>query len=139
MTAQGVSTKQSDGSEIAWLSQGLQSLKLQVPFKPATPINPIQAIGINFLNLSFSSENPWSPLASSNEVQAQLSEFRRYLFSNLISHLCQSFHSASISILIKLRTVLLLCKTIRSFPTYPRLVFPPLVLLLFADVMFFFL
>ncbi|GJJ06156.1 hypothetical protein Clacol_000345 [Clathrus columnatus] len=72
VTAQGVSTKQSDGSEIAWLSQGLKSLKLQVPFKPPTAINPIRGIGIDFLNLSFSSESPWAPLASSNQVQAQL-------------------------------------------------------------------
>jgi len=73
VVAQGVSTHQEDGSDISWLSQGLTSLLLNVPFVPATPINPIQSIDIGFLNLTFTPSTAWTPLTSSDNVFAALS------------------------------------------------------------------
>ncbi|KAF8524806.1 hypothetical protein BU17DRAFT_84312 [Hysterangium stoloniferum] len=70
--ARGVSTLQSDGIAISWLSKGLSSLALNVPFVPATPINAISAIDIESLDLTFAPKNPWSPAASSNTVHATL-------------------------------------------------------------------
>lgn len=70
--ATGLSTVQSDGTEIAWLSTALQSLVLNVPFKPQTPINPIRAINIGDLGLTFNQATQWSPAAVSNSVHATL-------------------------------------------------------------------
>lgn len=72
VVAQGLSTLQSDNTTISWLSQGIQSLALNVPFKSPEAINPIQSIDISFLNLTFTEETAWNPVASSNEVQAAL-------------------------------------------------------------------
>jgi hypothetical protein len=70
--ATGLSTLQDDGTEISWLSQGLQSLKLNVPFKSFIPINPIKSINIGDLDLAFTPETAWSPVANSDSVQAAL-------------------------------------------------------------------
>ncbi|TFK75313.1 hypothetical protein BDN72DRAFT_885777, partial [Pluteus cervinus] len=70
--ATGQSTLQSDNSTISWLSEGLQSLQLNVPFKAFTPINPIRSISIGDFALQFSAADPWAPMAESNSVQARL-------------------------------------------------------------------
>ena len=70
--AQGQSTLQPDGSIISWLSQGLQSLKLNVPFKPFAPIDPIRTISVGDLSLKFDKESSWTPAAESHSVQASL-------------------------------------------------------------------
>ncbi|KAL0580357.1 hypothetical protein V5O48_000210 [Marasmius crinis-equi] len=70
--AVGQSTLQNDGTEISWLSKGLKSLELQVPFKPEQAINPIRSIDIGELALAFTKDTPWSPATSSNSVRAQL-------------------------------------------------------------------
>ncbi|KAG6854052.1 hypothetical protein C0991_011030 [Blastosporella zonata] len=70
--ATGVSTLQSDNSTISWLSQGLQSLALNVPFKSFNAINPIQSIDIGNLGLKFDENASWTPSADSNSVQAAL-------------------------------------------------------------------
>ncbi|KAF9484474.1 hypothetical protein BDN70DRAFT_872495 [Pholiota conissans] len=70
--AKGLSTLQSDGSTISWLSTGLESLALTVPFKPLTPINPIQSITIGDFGLDFDSTEPYTPLANTKTVQASL-------------------------------------------------------------------
>jgi hypothetical protein len=80
--AQGLSTVQSDGTEISWLSIALQSLKLDVPFKPTAPLNPIQAIQIDDLGLTFTEETAWAPAAVSNSVHASL---RAFLFPRFVS------------------------------------------------------
>ena len=74
--AQGLSTSQSNGTAISWLSRGIQSLVLNVPFKSPSPINPIQAIDIGTFNLSFTPDTSWNPNASSNSVHATLGMFR---------------------------------------------------------------
>jgi hypothetical protein len=76
--ARGKSTLQSDGSTISWLSTGIQSLALTVPFKPLAPINPIQSITLGDLDLAFDATAPWTPLSNSKTVQATLREFYRY-------------------------------------------------------------
>lgn len=70
--ATGVSTLQADGSTISWLSTGLQSLALTVPFKPLAPINPIHSVAIGDLNLVFDEADAFSPLANSKSVVAGL-------------------------------------------------------------------
>ena len=70
----GQSTLQADGTPISWLSSGLQALSLSVPFKPFYAINPINSITIGELELAFSAQSPWSPIAQSNSVTASLSK-----------------------------------------------------------------
>ncbi|KDR75403.1 hypothetical protein GALMADRAFT_553913 [Galerina marginata CBS 339.88] len=70
--ATGQSTLQGDGSTISWLSQGLKSLQLTVPFKAFTEIDPIRTITIGDLDLQFDTAQPWTPAAESNSVQASL-------------------------------------------------------------------
>lgn len=70
--AAGQSTLQTDNSTISWLTQGLQSLALNVPFKSFTPIDPIRSITIANLGLQFNENSPWTPNAESNSVQAKL-------------------------------------------------------------------
>jgi len=72
VVAQGVSTLQNDNTSISWLSEGLQVLRLNVPFKSPTPINPIQSINIGSLSLAFSEAQPWAPVANSRRVQASM-------------------------------------------------------------------
>lgn len=73
--ATGQSTLQNDGSVIQWLSDGLQALRLQAPFKSFIPINPIPAINIGNMALIFSPETPWTPRVASSSVRASLSTF----------------------------------------------------------------
>ncbi|KAG1742190.1 hypothetical protein EDB19DRAFT_1702736 [Suillus lakei] len=70
--AAGKSTLQPDGSQISWLSQGLESLQLTVPFKSTTPINPIRSIQIGSMALGFTPETAWTPQADSNSVHATM-------------------------------------------------------------------
>ncbi|KAH7926942.1 hypothetical protein BV22DRAFT_1007914 [Leucogyrophana mollusca] len=70
--ATGQSTLQPDGSEISWLSQGLQSLQLNVPFKSTTPINPIRSIQIGSMSLAFTPDSAWTPRTDSNSVHASM-------------------------------------------------------------------
>ncbi|KAH9961311.1 hypothetical protein BC827DRAFT_1260505 [Russula dissimulans] len=72
VVAQGVSTLQNDDTSVSWLSQGLQALRLNVPFKSPAPISPIQSISIGSLSLSFSEAQPWAPVANSRGVQASM-------------------------------------------------------------------
>lgn len=75
VTARGQSTLQNDGSVIQWLSDGLQALSLQAPFRSFIPINPIPAIDIGNMALSFSPETPWTPGVDSSSIRASLSTF----------------------------------------------------------------
>ncbi|KAG2368054.1 hypothetical protein BDR07DRAFT_1391769 [Suillus spraguei] len=70
--AVGKSTLQPDGSQISWLSQGLRSLELTVPFKSTTPINPIRSIQIGSMALAFTPETAWTPQVDSNSVHATM-------------------------------------------------------------------
>ncbi|KAF8135624.1 hypothetical protein EV363DRAFT_1429344 [Boletus edulis] len=70
--ATGKSTMQSDGTVISWLSQGIESLTLTVPFQSAAPINPIRSIDIGSLALTFTPETAWNPRADSNSVYASM-------------------------------------------------------------------
>jgi hypothetical protein len=70
--AKGISTVQDDGTEISWLSIALQSLILDVPFKPLAPLNPIRTINIDELGLTFTEADAWTPAAVSNSVHASL-------------------------------------------------------------------
>lgn len=68
--AAGKSALQPDGTSVSWLSTALEALQLEVPFVPATPINPIRTISIGDFALQFFQETPWSPSIASQTVQA---------------------------------------------------------------------
>ncbi|KAH9835153.1 uncharacterized protein C8Q71DRAFT_764402 [Rhodofomes roseus] len=70
--AKGVSSRQSDGAAVSWLSAGLEALSLTVPFKPNAPINPIQSIDVPYMTLGFTPETAWQPSTSSYGVQAHM-------------------------------------------------------------------
>lgn len=72
--ATGLSTLQSDGTEISWLSRGLQALTLTVPFVPTEPINPIKGVSIGDFALQFFTGTPgsWTPTANSDSVTANM-------------------------------------------------------------------
>jgi hypothetical protein len=72
VTAQGVSTTQSNGQRISWLSDGITALALQVPLKSPNPINAIQGIQIGYLNLTFTENTVWAPMTSTDDLHAQL-------------------------------------------------------------------
>lgn len=54
------------------MSVALRSLALDVPFKPVAPLNPIRAIQIDNLGLTFTEETAWAPAAVSDSVHASL-------------------------------------------------------------------
>ncbi|KAI6135778.1 hypothetical protein EV401DRAFT_1898270 [Pisolithus croceorrhizus] len=70
VVASGKSTLQADGSIISWLSGGIQSLTLTVPFKPKAPVNPIQSITIGSMALAFLPEAAWTPRVDSDSIRA---------------------------------------------------------------------
>ncbi|KAL1743139.1 hypothetical protein HDZ31DRAFT_83635 [Schizophyllum fasciatum] len=74
LKATGLSTRQSDGTEISWLSKGLQALTLTVPFVPKEAINPIKGVSIGDFALQFFTGSPgsWTPTANSDSVTADL-------------------------------------------------------------------
>ncbi|KAG8787307.1 hypothetical protein FRB91_009037 [Serendipita sp. 411] len=71
--ARGVSTRQSDGTYISWLSDGITALTLEVPLKAPNAINAIKSISIGYLNLTFTPETAWSPQSSTDDLQATMS------------------------------------------------------------------
>jgi hypothetical protein len=73
VVAKGVSTRQSNGDYISWLSSGISALSIHVPLKSPTPITPIQSIDIGYLNLTFTPETSWAPATASNDIIAELS------------------------------------------------------------------
>ena len=72
VVAKGRSAFQDGGSEVSWLSAGVASLELQVPFSVPEPINPIKRISIGDMALAFSEQNAWAPIVSSRSLQADL-------------------------------------------------------------------
>ena len=73
VVAIGRSSVQSDGSTISWLSEGLQALKLNVPFRnpdSSGPLGPIKSITIGDMALAFNESDPWAPIANTKSVQA---------------------------------------------------------------------
>ncbi|KAM5540830.1 hypothetical protein V8D89_005474 [Ganoderma adspersum] len=72
VVAKGRSASQDGGSEVSWLSAGVASLELQVPFSSPEPINPIRRISIGDMALAFSEQNAWAPMVSSRSLQADL-------------------------------------------------------------------
>lgn len=71
--ARGVSTTQADGTKISWLSDGITALALEVPLKAPNAINAIQSIDIGYLNLTFTDDTAWAPMATTDALQAKLS------------------------------------------------------------------
>jgi hypothetical protein len=72
VVASGVSTMQADNSTVSWLSEGIQALKLNVPFQSEVPINPIKSITIGEFDLAFTAASAWAPLVKSNTVKAAI-------------------------------------------------------------------
>lgn len=71
----GKSARQADGSNISWLSAGIQALTLNVPFvNPNGALGPIKSIDIGNMDLAFATETPWAPVANTKTVQAFMRE-----------------------------------------------------------------
>ncbi|KAK0559809.1 hypothetical protein OC844_004162, partial [Tilletia horrida] len=70
--AYGRSTTQTNGDVISWLSRGIQALVLQVPLKAPEPIEPIKAIGIDYLSLVYNQQTPWNPEIFSQALTGQI-------------------------------------------------------------------
>ncbi|KAE8231424.1 hypothetical protein CF326_g3562 [Tilletia indica] len=70
--AYGRSTTQANGDTISWLSRGIKALVLQVPLKAPEPIEPIKAIGIDYLSLVYKKEAPWTPEIFSKALTGQI-------------------------------------------------------------------
>jgi hypothetical protein len=66
--ARGLSTRQSNGETISWLSQGIRALVAQIPFQSPDPINPIKGIQIDYVSLVYNQEEPFNPVLFSNEL-----------------------------------------------------------------------
>lgn len=106
--AQGISTTQDDGTQISWLSIALQSLILNVPFKPEAPLNPIRSIEIDELGLTFTEATAWTPAAASNAVHASL--VLPFGFGLSISDIQNDFNiTANGSVVAGLSTVSTIC------------------------------
>lgn len=80
VSAKGLYTRQPNGDDIGWLTQGVQALTLTVPLKAPQPIDPIKTIGIGYLNLSFTEATEWGPLTNSNNITAELGAFMFFFF-----------------------------------------------------------
>jgi hypothetical protein len=89
VSATGFSTTQSAGQVIGWLSKGLQSLQLNVPFKPLSTLDPIQAINIGYFNRLFSEDAPYSPLTTRADIP-------RSIQSRPTQHIVQKAVDASV-------------------------------------------
>ncbi|KAL1718757.1 hypothetical protein EV715DRAFT_290908 [Schizophyllum commune] len=89
--ATGLSTRQPDGTQISWLSKGLQALTLSVPFVPEAAINPIKGVSIGAFALQFFTGSPgsWTPTANSDSVTADLE--LPFGFSLSISEIANEF------------------------------------------------
>lgn len=75
VSAKGLYTRQPNGDDIGWLTQGVQALTLSVPLKAPQPIDPIKNIDIGYLNLTFTEPTEWGPLTNSNNVTAELGAY----------------------------------------------------------------
>lgn len=69
VVARGESTTLANGDTISWLSQGIKALAINVPLQ-TPPINPIKSIEIDEFSIVFSEDDPWRPLAFSNNLKA---------------------------------------------------------------------
>lgn len=87
--AKGVSTRQTDGTTISWLSDGISALTLEVPLKSPNPINAIQSIDIGYLNLTFTEQTAWSPMTTTDELTAKMS--LPFGFGMEVSEIANSF------------------------------------------------
>jgi hypothetical protein len=75
VTAVGVYTRQpGTGENIGWLNAGIEALRIGVPLKAPTPINPIKSIDIGYMNLTFSEAEEWAPITNTNNITAELGE-----------------------------------------------------------------
>ena len=108
VVAKGRATFQDGGSEVSWLSAGVASLELQVPFSVPEPINPIRRISIGDMALAFSEQNAWAPIVSSRSLQADLE--LPFGFNISIGELANAFNITSGgSVVGGLSTVCVVC------------------------------
>ena len=70
--AVGDYVKSPTGVLPSWLVLGVRALTLSVPLQSPEPINPLKSIEIGTFNLSFSNDNPYEPIASSDSLSATM-------------------------------------------------------------------
>ena len=91
--AKGKSAVQDGGGAVSWLTAGIASLELQVPFSASEAIRPIRRISIGDMALAFSEQNPWAPMVNSRSLQADLE--LPFGFNISISELTNAFNITS--------------------------------------------
>jgi hypothetical protein len=92
-----------DNKTISWLSKGISSLNLNVPFKNPDAdgaLGPIKSITIGDMALAFNESEPWAPIANSRSVQA----FMRTLsfFPPLVYFKCEEMRPIVLTRLLRL-------------------------------------
>jgi hypothetical protein len=69
-SATGISAAPDGVNPIGWLSQGFQTVKLNVALGAAQPLKIISAVNMGYLDLKFDAANPYSPIANAPSVNA---------------------------------------------------------------------
>ncbi|KAI8143830.1 hypothetical protein BJV82DRAFT_557523 [Fennellomyces sp. T-0311] len=69
-TAVGVSAAPDGVNSIGWLSEGFQSVRLNVGLGVPKPLDIIKSVGLGYIDLSFSPEAPYAPVLSAPQVTA---------------------------------------------------------------------
>ncbi|KAI9478611.1 MAG: hypothetical protein EXX96DRAFT_637857 [Benjaminiella poitrasii] len=69
-TATGISAAPDGVNTIEWLSQGFQTVQLNVALGASEPLKIIKAVNMGYLDLKFDAANPYSPIAIAPNVNA---------------------------------------------------------------------
>jgi uncharacterized protein GlcG (DUF336 family) len=69
-TATGISASPDGVNPIGWLSEGFKTVQLNVALAAAEPLNIIKAVSMGTLDLKFDAANPYSPIATAPNVNA---------------------------------------------------------------------
>ncbi|KAI9493349.1 hypothetical protein BDB00DRAFT_823642 [Zychaea mexicana] len=69
-TAVGVSAAPDGTNSIGWLSEGFQSVRLNVGLGVDKPLDIIKSVSMGYLDLAFSADQPYAPVLSAPEINA---------------------------------------------------------------------
>lgn len=68
--ASGVSAAPNGVDSVGWLSEGFQSVKLNVGLGAGAPLDIIKSVQLGYLDLAFSNDKPYAPIMSAPNVVA---------------------------------------------------------------------
>ncbi|KAI7900771.1 uncharacterized protein BX663DRAFT_438815 [Cokeromyces recurvatus] len=69
-SATGISAAPDGVNSVGWLSEGFQTVRLNIALRATKPLNIINTIDMGYLDLKFDSANPYSPMAIAPNVTA---------------------------------------------------------------------